>query len=151
MKKVKIPLLSNEAFNALLKSIITKDATAKHPHHINYPIMKKPTQQSKLNTILRKLQYYRAPTSIKNKYLTKQLYLQHIFDVSGQKESIDTLLNSDNKIKDFFLQTKMKEPKFMKIYSIYFDDSLQQKYNLTSIIKPRQLLILSNKQGHVQA
>ena len=39
-------------------------------------------------------------------------------------------------IKDFFLQSKMKQPQYMKIHSKYFSDEFKLLYNINEIIAP---------------
>ena len=64
--------------------------------NISTQIQQNSKHKSTLNKIIETLQYARAPTHIQKRYLQKQSRINHIFDTTGRKENIDTLLQGNN-------------------------------------------------------
>ena len=50
-------------------------------------------------------------------------------------------------IKDFFLQSFLPSPEYMRIHSKYFLSDIREKYNITSIIAPDNYVYCKIKRG----
>ena len=75
------------------------------------------------------LQYPDDTASPAATLLESKLLLNSTISQSAQGARFMTLDS-----KDFFLQTKMDRPEFMKIHSKYFLPDIQDKYNIQSIV-----------------
>ena len=95
----------------------------------DYRPLKKETHRVRLTVGGDKLDYNFDAASPAASLIDTKLLLNSVISDSAKGAKFMTL-----DIKDFFLQTKMEDPEFMKIHAKYFDDTLRTKYNLSSII-----------------
>ena len=95
----------------------------------DYRPLKKEKYRVRLTVGGDKLDYDFDSTSPAASLVETKLLLNSVISDSARGARFMTI-----DIKDFFLQTHMKEPEFMKIHSKYFDDSLRKKYNLNNLI-----------------
>ena len=76
-----------------------------------------------------KLEYLSDSSSPAASLIETKLLLNSVISDSNKGARFMTL-----DIKDFFLQTILEEPEYMRIHSKYFLQDIQQKYNIKNIV-----------------